>query len=260
MSIKLRELIRSVRSCKTAAEERAVISRECALIRTAVAESNEKFRFRNVAKLLYIHMLGYPTHFGQMECVKLIAMAGFPEKRMGYLALMLILNEDTEVLMLVTNSMQQDLSSSNPFIVGLSMAALGNLGNAEMARDLVMDVDKHLSSSNPYLRKKACVTMIHIFKRVPELVDDFVDHLMDVMKDRNHGVLVSGAQLLIEVLRLAPHLQETLSRLTPSLVRLLRSLVTTGYNPEHDVSGISDPFLQVFLNFFLLFSPFYVSF
>lgn len=38
------------------------------------------FRHRNVAKLMYMHMLGYPTHFGQMETLKLIAGSGFPEK------------------------------------------------------------------------------------------------------------------------------------------------------------------------------------
>ena len=69
MSAKLRDLIRAVRACKTSAEERAAISKECALIRTAFKENNEKFRHRNVAKLLFIHMLGYPSHFGQMECV-----------------------------------------------------------------------------------------------------------------------------------------------------------------------------------------------
>ena len=31
----------------------------------------------------------------------------------------------------------------------------------------------------------------------------------------------------------------------PLLVRHLKSLVTTGYSPEHDVSGLTDPFLQV---------------
>lgn len=38
MSMKLRELIRAVRACKTAAEERATIAKECALIRTAFKE------------------------------------------------------------------------------------------------------------------------------------------------------------------------------------------------------------------------------
>lgn len=85
MSQKLRDLIRSVRSCKTAAEERAVIAKESALIRTAFKEHDKQHCYRNVAKLLFIHMLGYPSHFGQMECVKLIASPLFGEKRMGYL-------------------------------------------------------------------------------------------------------------------------------------------------------------------------------
>lgn len=44
MSIKLRELIRNIRACKTAAEERAVIAKECALIRTAFREEDVQFR------------------------------------------------------------------------------------------------------------------------------------------------------------------------------------------------------------------------
>lgn len=58
MSIRLRQLIRQVRACKTAAEERAVIAKEGALIRTSFKDGNESNRARNVAKLLYMHMLG----------------------------------------------------------------------------------------------------------------------------------------------------------------------------------------------------------
>jgi AP-1 complex subunit gamma-1 len=58
MSMKLRDLIRKVRACKTAAEERAVIAKESAMIRTAIREEQEHYRHRNVAKLLFMHMLG----------------------------------------------------------------------------------------------------------------------------------------------------------------------------------------------------------
>ena len=143
MSISLRELVRLVRSCKTASEERAVITRESALIRTAFKEENTEFRHRNVQKLLYIHMLGtYGTHFGQMEAIKIISggSARFNEKRIGYLAMTLLLDERQEVLTLVTNSLQGDLHSSNPYIVGLALTALGTIGSAEMTRDLANDV------------------------------------------------------------------------------------------------------------------------
>jgi AP-1 complex subunit gamma-1 len=56
--MKLRDLIRKVRACKTAAEERAVIAKESAHIRTAIREEQEHYRHRNVAKLLFMHMLG----------------------------------------------------------------------------------------------------------------------------------------------------------------------------------------------------------
>jgi AP-1 complex subunit gamma-1 len=80
MYVECRELIRAVRACKTAAEERDVIAKESAALREAFREQDPRYRHRNVAKLMYIHMLGYPTHFGQMETLKLIAANGFPEK------------------------------------------------------------------------------------------------------------------------------------------------------------------------------------
>ena len=48
-------------------------------------------------------------------------------QRIGYLGLMILLDERQEVLMLVTNSLKQDLEARNQYIVGLALTALGNI-------------------------------------------------------------------------------------------------------------------------------------
>ena len=68
---------------------------------------------------MFMHMLGYPTHFGHMECVRLTARREFPEKRIGYLGLTLLLDENQEVTMLVTNSVKNDLTHKNHYVIGL---------------------------------------------------------------------------------------------------------------------------------------------
>lgn len=52
-------------------------------------------------------------------------------QRIGYLGLMILLDERQEVLMLVTNSLKMDLNNHrNQYIVGLALAALGNICSA----------------------------------------------------------------------------------------------------------------------------------
>jgi AP-1 complex subunit gamma-1 len=103
-------LIKAIRACKTLADERATIQKESAAVRTAFKEDDASARHNNIAKLLYIHMLGYPAHFGQIECLKLVASPRFADKRLGYLGTMLLLDENQEVLTLVTNSLKKCVS------------------------------------------------------------------------------------------------------------------------------------------------------
>lgn len=60
---RLRDLIRQIRAARTAAEERTVVNKECAYIRSTFREEDSVWRCRNIAKLLYIHMLGFVSKY-----------------------------------------------------------------------------------------------------------------------------------------------------------------------------------------------------
>nr|XP_009391746.1 PREDICTED: AP-1 complex subunit gamma-2-like [Musa acuminata subsp. malaccensis] len=243
---RLRDMIRAIRACKTAAEERAVVRKECAAIRSAISEHDQDYRHRNIAKLMFIHMLGYPTHFGQMECLKLIASAGFPEKRIGYLGLMLLLDERQEVLMLVTNSLKQDLNHTNQYIVGLALCALGNICSAEMASDLAAEVERLLLTKDPNIKKKAALCSIRIIRKVPDLAENFLSPAASLLKEKHHGVLIAGIQLCTDLCKVSADANKHLRKnCTEGLIRILKDVSNSSYAPEYDIAGITDPFLHI---------------
>lgn len=250
----LKQFIRNVRAAKTIADERAVVQKESAAIRASFREEshNSDLRRNNVAKLLYLFTLGERTHFGQIECLKLLASPRFADKRLGYLGTMLLLDENQEVLTLVTNSLKNDLNHNNQYIVGLALCTLGNIASVEMARDLFPEVETILASSNPYIRRKAALCAMRICKKVPDLQEHFIDKSKALLNDRNHGVMLTGLTLVTSMCEADEEDEDReqstvdiFKPLTGSLVKSLKSLSQSGYAPEHDVTGITDPFLQV---------------
>jgi len=243
--IRLRDLIRNIRAAKTAAEEREVIQKECAEIRNGFREEDNIFRCRNVAKLLYVHMLGFPAHFGQMEVMKLVVSPRFTDKRIGYLGSMLLLDENREVTMLITNSLKNDLEHSSQYVVSLALCTLGNICSSEMARDLAPDVERIMRNGPAYLKKKATLCACRIIRKEPELIDNFIQLVPSLLNDKHHGVMLSGVAFVTEMCNISDEYTEKFRRSVPALVRMLKNLIMSGFSPEHDVSGVVDPFLQV---------------
>ncbi|KAI3645995.1 hypothetical protein MP228_008923 [Amoeboaphelidium protococcarum] len=249
--LRLKDFIRQIRSCKTQADERAVIAKESAAIRTSLKEDTTaplEVRHNNIAKMLYIHMLGYPTHYGQIECLKLVAAGKYVDKRLGYLGIMLLLDESQEVLTLVTNSLKNDMNSPNMFTVGLALATFGNIASSEMSRDLAPEVERLMSSSNSYIKKKAILCAVKVVKKVPDLADQFVVKAKHLLNEKNHAVLLTSVTLCITLAGCSDNILRDVRGQIPILCRHLKSLMSSaGGAAEHDVGGINDPFLQVMI-------------
>jgi len=235
-------------------------------------------RPRAVAKLMFMHMMGYPTHFGQMECLKLISSTTYYDKvrcavlhacaplsqlvagnttdaarhvcahqRIGYLGLTQLLDERAEVLLLVTNSIKTDLASKNPQIVALALCAMAAVASPEMSRDLAIDVENLLHSENAYIRKKAALCAIRVLRKAPELAEGFFAVAPTLLKDRHHGALLASLVFCCELCTTSHEAVSVLRLHLNAVLDILRALTTTpaGSATEHSVGGVHDPFLQV---------------
>uniref|UniRef100_A0A8C7KGR1 AP-1 complex subunit gamma n=1 Tax=Oncorhynchus kisutch TaxID=8019 RepID=A0A8C7KGR1_ONCKI len=180
-SVRLQEMIRVIRGARTQGEERGVIQRECAAIRAQFRQADNGTRSHNLAKLLYVHMLGYPAHFGQ------------------------VVNSALKIVIMY-------LVSTALFITSQFM----NL--------IVMT-----------LTFQAALCAVHMVRKVPELGELFTPAARSLLSEKNHGESLSSNHL--KNIFLLPAV--------PELVLMMKGLVMSGYSPEHNVAGISDPFLQV---------------
>lgn len=87
--------------------------------------------------------------------------------------------------------------------------------------------------------------MPRVVRKVPELLDEFTSRASSLLNDRHHGVLLTGVTLMIEICDMFPDVITEYRQHVPLLCKILKSLLMSGYAPEHDVGGLTDPFLQV---------------
>jgi AP-1 complex subunit gamma-1 len=56
-----------------------------------------------------------------------------------------------------------------------------------MSRDLAVDVEKLIKTSNPYLKKKSILCAIRIIRKVPELMEIYIPSVRNLLNEKNHG-------------------------------------------------------------------------
>ncbi|PXF42041.1 AP-1 complex subunit gamma-2 [Gracilariopsis chorda] len=193
----LEDVVKAYRACTTRSEERALVKKESAHIRDLFREGDKAFRRRNVAKLLFFHMNGYEIDFGMTECIKLCASNKYKDKRIAYLGLMILVDESEDILMLITNSLQTDLHSHDVNIVSLALNLLSDMASVEMVRDLLPEIDRHLHSTVPYIRKKAALAAVRAVRKLtPDETSSILDAIPHLFESKSSGMYISAAALV----------------------------------------------------------------
>ena len=109
-----------------------------------------------------------------------------------------------QLLMLTTNMIRKDLNSQNQYDAGLALSGLACFISPDLARDLVNDIMTLLTSTKPYLRKKAVLMMYKVFLRFPEALRPAFPRLKEKLEDPDSGVQSAAVNVVCELARKNP--------------------------------------------------------
>ena len=198
----LTDLVRGIRNNKDS--EAKYIAQCLEEIKLELRQHNLSVKANAVAKLNYLQMLGYDISWAGFNIIEVMSSTKFTEKRIGYLAASQSFHQDTEVLMLATNMIRKDLSSTSMYEAGLTLSSLACFLSPDLARDLSNDIMSLLTSTKPYLRKKGVLLMYKVFLRYPEALRPAFPRLKEKLEDPDPGVQSAAVNVICELARKNP--------------------------------------------------------
>jgi len=198
----LTDLVRGIRNSKE--NEAKYIAQCMEEIKQELRQENIAVKATAVAKLTYLQMLGYDISWAGFNIIEVMSSSKFTYKRIGYLSSSQSFHADTDLLMLTTNMIRKDLNSQNQYDAGVALSALACFISPDLARDLANDIMTLLSSTKPYLRKKAVLMMYKVFLRFPEALRPAFSRLKDKLEDMDCGVQSAAVNVVCELARKNP--------------------------------------------------------
>lgn len=198
----LADLIRGIRNNKE--NESRYIGACIEDIKSELRQDSNFVKANAIEKLAYLQMLGYDISWASFNIIEVMASTKFNEKRIGYFSATQAFNDETDVLMLTTNLIRKDLQSSNIYDVGVALSGLSCFVTTDLAQDLEKDVINLLSSSRPYVRKKALLLLFKMFLKYPDTLRTMFPKLKERLEDQDPGVQSAAVNVVCELARKNP--------------------------------------------------------
>ncbi|CAF2194416.1 unnamed protein product [Rotaria magnacalcarata] len=198
----LHDLVRGIRNHKE--NEAKYINEAIDEIKQELKQENIAIKANAVNKLTYLQMLGYDISWSSFNVIEVMSSNKFTFKRIGYLAASQSFHEGTDVLMLTTNMIRKDLNSSSMYEVGIAMSGLSCFINADLARDLANDIMSLMTSTKPYIRKRAVLLLYKVFLNNPDALKPAFPRLREKLEDPDPGVQAAAVNVICELARRNP--------------------------------------------------------
>ncbi|KAG2470945.1 AP4E1 protein, partial [Polypterus senegalus] len=195
-----------------------------------------------MVRMIYCEMLGYDTSFGYIHAIKLAQQGSLLEKRVGYLAVSLFLNENHELLLLLVNTVLKDLQSTNLVEVCMALTIASQIFPKDMIPAVLPLVEEKLQHSKEIIRRKAVLALYKFYLIAPNQVQHIHDKFRKALCDRDPGVMISSLQIYQQMIKDCP---DGYKDLTGSFVAILKQVVGGKLPVDFNYHSVPAPWLQI---------------
>jgi len=157
-------------------------------------------------------------NWASFQIIEVMSQERFGLKRIGFLAAAQSFHDKTDVIVLTTALLKKEFSAKSPFEIGLAINTLANIATEDLARDLLSDVVQMLTSSRPFIRKKATLVLYKLYMRYPQGLRLTFEHLKRRISDDVVSVVSCSINVICELARKKP---SNYLALAPELFQLL---------------------------------------
>uniref|UniRef100_A0A672SE89 Adaptor related protein complex 4 subunit epsilon 1 n=1 Tax=Sinocyclocheilus grahami TaxID=75366 RepID=A0A672SE89_SINGR len=158
---RLRQLIKSITELTSKHVRAGYLTSVCVL---------QKQMREIMVRAMYCEMLGYDASFTYIHAIKLAQQGGVLEKRVGYLAVSLFLNEGHELLLLLVNTVLKDLQSTNLIEACMALTVVAQVFPKDMIPAVLPLVEDKLSHPKEIIRRKAVLALYKFYLIAPNQV------------------------------------------------------------------------------------------
>ncbi|RDL41393.1 AP-3 complex subunit delta [Venustampulla echinocandica] len=144
-------------------------------------------------KLIYLEMFGHDMSWASFHVLEVMSSPKYLQKRVGYLGAVQSFRQDTEVLMLATNLLKKDLTSTSAITMSLPIVTLPHVITPSLALSVLSDLLPRLTHSNPAIRKKTIVTLYRLALVYPETLRPAWPKIKDRLMDEGEDPSVTAA-------------------------------------------------------------------
>ncbi|XP_042351610.1 AP-4 complex subunit epsilon-1 [Plectropomus leopardus] len=241
---KLGNLIRGITELTSKHEEEKLIQRELASIKEQVSSPNTSMRQMKelMVRAIYCEMLGYEASFSYIHAIKLAQQGTALEKRVGYLAVSLFLNESHELLLLLVNTVLKDLQSTNLIEVCMALTVVSQLFPKDMIPAILPLVEEKLNHPKEIIRRKAVLALYKFYLIAPNQVQHIHNKFRKALCDKDPGVMTASLHIYLQMIQENP---EGYKDLTASFVTILKQVVGGKLPMDFNYHSVPAPWLQI---------------